>query len=436
MINYSLDTALKEKKTFFYTTLFPYLVCSLAALFYCYEFFIRVAPSAMTRDLMHAYNVNATAVGFLMAFYYYAYNPMQLPVGILMDRYGPRRLLSVAVVLCTLGTLLFATVVYYPAALLGQFLMGFGSSFGFVGVMKLAANWLPPKRFALVAGVATTLGMLGAMLGDSIATLLRWIGDWQSVWLYTSVVGFIIATLMWLIIRDEPYRLKKGRRIRKEYRHWRHMWIELKRIAANGQFWLNGLIGGLLYLPLTIFGASWGIMFLEQGYHLKSEPAGGIISMIFLGMAIGGPFVGWFSERVKRRKIFFQVGAFFSCIFSYIIVNIPNLTPANLSILFFLIGIFISAEILVFAVGHEITADKAAGTAVAGTNFLVMLGSGILPPIIGGLLDYNWEGGVVKGVHVFSLSDYRIALSVVPLSLFLAFMLSFFMKETYCKHKS
>lgn len=421
--------------SFFYQKMLPWLICTLAALFYCYEFFLRVVPSVMTRDLMHAYQVNAVQIGLLTAFYYFAYTPMQLPVGILMDRYGPRKLLSLSVLLCTLGAFLFASLLYFYAAAVGIFLMGLGSAFAFVGVLKLAANWLPPNRFALVAGAATTLGMLGAMGGDLITAIIKYLGSWREVWSLSAVFGGVLTLLFWFLVRDEPKIPKRKRLIKKEYRDWKHMFIELRHIALNPQFLLNGIIGGLMFLPITIFGASWGVVFMEQGRQLSSEIAGTTVSMIFLGMAFGGPIVGWFSDIVKKRKMFLQYGAFFSAIISFVLVGVPNLSPLMLSLLFFLLGVAISPEVLVFAIGHELTDEKAAGTSVAGTNLLVMLGGVVFPPIVGAILDYNWAGEIAKGIHVFAFRDYRLALMVVPFCLLAAFLMTFLLKETYCQQQ-
>ena len=116
----------------------PWVICGLGALFYCYEYLLRISPSVMMSDLMQAYHINATVFGNLAAFYYYAYTPMQLPVGILMDRYGPRRLLTFACLACALGSYLFAHAFHIELAQIGRFMVGFGSAFAFVGVLKLA----------------------------------------------------------------------------------------------------------------------------------------------------------------------------------------------------------------------------------------------------------------------------------------------------------
>ena len=138
------------------------LICLIGAFFYCYEFVLRIIPGALQSELSAAFgNISATAFGQLSAMYYFAYSPMQMPVGMLMDRFGPRRLLTIACLLCTLGSFLFTYSSSLNIAGSGRFLVGFCSSFGFVGVLSLALNWLPRRYFSLVAGLITTLGMLG-----------------------------------------------------------------------------------------------------------------------------------------------------------------------------------------------------------------------------------------------------------------------------------
>src|SRR6185295_8837904 len=84
--------------------LIPWLICGLGALYYCYEYFLRICPSVMTHELMRQYNLSGVEVGSLSACYYHAYVPMQILVGLLMDRFGPRRLLTFACFLCAVGT--------------------------------------------------------------------------------------------------------------------------------------------------------------------------------------------------------------------------------------------------------------------------------------------------------------------------------------------
>ena len=102
-------------------TLTAWLVCGLGALYYAYEYLLRISPSAMEFALRSHFGLTATGFGILSSVYYYAYVPMQLPVGILMDRFGPRRLLTIACAICVLGTLMFANASSVGVAGAGRF---------------------------------------------------------------------------------------------------------------------------------------------------------------------------------------------------------------------------------------------------------------------------------------------------------------------------
>jgi MFS family permease len=154
-------------------------ICGLGALFYSYEYLLRIAPSAMENSLRAHFNLSATGFGMVSSIYYLAYVPMQLPVGVLLDRYGPRRLLTLACLICVVGTFIYTSTHVDWIAAIGRFLVGFGSAFAFVGVLKLATIWLPENRLAMVAGITSALGTVGAMLGDNFLSVfvdkLGWI---------------------------------------------------------------------------------------------------------------------------------------------------------------------------------------------------------------------------------------------------------------------
>jgi MFS family permease len=134
-----------------------------------------------------------------------AYTPMQLVVGAIMDLYGPRYILTFAIVVCTLGNLIFGTTHSVWLAGIGRFLIGFGSAFAFVGALKLAAIWLPLNRFATFAGIVGGVAMIGAMIGDmGLTSLVQHIG-WQETVFIGTIVGVVLIPLIWLIIRDDHF---------------------------------------------------------------------------------------------------------------------------------------------------------------------------------------------------------------------------------------
>ncbi|MEI8365452.1 MAG: MFS transporter [Parachlamydiaceae bacterium] len=236
-----------KTKTFRY----GWFLFGLTALFYCYEYLLRIAPSVMSTELMGYYALNATAFGNLFAVYYYIYTPMQIPVGLMLDRFGSRFLLTLACLICAVGTFIFACSHHLWIAQLGRLFVGFGSAFAFVGVLKVASVWLPPSRFGMIAGLTTSLGMLGAMFGDNvIAVLVKDIG-WQVTMYGSAAFGLILTGVIWGAMRNASPQSKQ---------ETSHSNMTMKQLLANildllkkPQMWLVAFIGGILYTSLSVF---------------------------------------------------------------------------------------------------------------------------------------------------------------------------------------
>ena len=406
----------------------PWLIVSLGAVYYCYEYFLRISPSVMTSELMRTYGLDGAQVGNLVAFYYHSYVPMQIVVGLLMDRYGPRFLLTLACLLCSAGTYLFAAGQSMAVAEVGRFLVGFGSAFAFVGALKLATIWLPPNRFGLISGIVMCLGMVGGMSGDYLLVPLVNAFGWKTASYLSAIVGVVLAGVLWAVIRD------KNPHASSYHAHvidFRELFVGLWEALKRPQIWINGVIGLLIYLSLSAFAELWGIAYLEQAHALSSEQAARANSMVFLGWAIGAPFWGWFSDFIKRRVLPITVASILALIFVCIFLYVPNLSLVNLHIVLFAFGLTTSVQIISFAICHEVTHIKIAATAIALTNMIVMVGGNVFQPVVGKLLDLQWKGTMLDGARVYSPHAFKMALSVLPICLALAIILSFFLRETY-----
>jgi sugar phosphate permease len=422
------------------------LICALGALFYSYEYFLRIAPSVMEEPLRSHFGLSATSFGMLSAFYYYAYVPMQLPVGVLLDRYGPRLLLTLACLTCALGTFLFTDTNLFLVSATGRFLTGFGSAFAFVGVLKLATIWLPENRLAMVAGLTSALGTVGAMLGDNIlGALVNHIG-WVQTMHYAAYFGVILTVVLWLGLRDKKHdRSKRLLQGHGTISNFRQSLVDVIIIAKNPQMWLIGLYGCLVYLPTTVFGELWGIPYLRHAHGLSQEAAGLANSILFFGFMIGAPLMGYISDQIMRRKPPILVGAIGAGIVMSVILYCPNLTEVQIDVLMFLLGMLYSAQCIVFALGRESSPSEAAATAIAMINMLVMLGAMLLQPVVGRLLD--WSLAMKQGSrlihhstaeavrHLYTAADYQFAMTIIPIGIFAAAVLVLFIKETYAYAK-
>jgi nitrate/nitrite transporter NarK len=407
--------------------LFPWLVCGLGALFYCYEYFLRILPSVMTEDLLKMFNIGGVAFGNLVACYYYAYTLIQLPVGMMMDRFGPRKLLSIACLICAIGTYLFAHH-YLTIAQIGRFLVGFGSAFAFVGMLKLASMYFPPSRFAFVAGLATSLGMIGAMVGDIVLSKLVFAVGCNVTLYIAATAGVLLTVCLWYVIPE----LKTVKTVDETVPllSYKEFFQAVLKLCRNPQMWLVGVIGILIYLSLSAFAEVWGIPYLIRTYGLSNSAAAVNISFIFLGWAIGSPLVGWISDKIGNRRRPIITGALLGAVLFTLLIYFPFISNHFLGFLLFSFGLCSSAQIIVFPIARELNVQGLAGTAIAVTNLLVMLGGAISEPLIGKALDVLTGTHVKGNLMAFSLESFQHALTIVPVALVVAAVLAVFVKET------
>lgn len=417
-----------------------WLICGIGALYYAYEYLLRISPSAMEWSLRQHFGLTATGFGLLSSIYYYAYVPMQLPVGVLMDRFGPRRLLTVACLICVVGTFIFSGTRVYGLALTGRLLIGIGSAFAYVGVLKLATIWLPENKLAMVAGITAALGTVGGMIGDNVISSAVTSVGWQQTIMWTGGFGIILIFVIWFGIHDHKRDLESGGTIDS----FKLNLIDLGIILRNRQIWINGMFGCLVYLPTTVFAELWGIPYLEHAHGLSEADAGFANSLLFFGFMIGAPLMGFVSDKIRRRKPPMLFGATGAAVIMTVIIYAPHLELNALNALMFVLGLFYSAQAIVFALGRELSPNEAAGTAIAVTNMLVMIGAMFLQPLVGRLLDWSVLLRTQDMAHTltnvsmkqfYTAADYQFAISIIPIGIVIAAILTFFIKETYAEAK-
>lgn len=408
-----------------------WLIWSLAVLFLFYEFFIRVFPTAMVAELMSAFKVNAGRLGLLSAFYFYSYAPMQIPVGLLMDRFGARKLLTFASLICAIGAFAFSFSFDFSIAAVGRFLMGVGSAFGFVGMVYVCSHFFPQKKMAMLVGIGNSIGMLGAVGAEGPLSLFVGRFGWRIIVQFFGCIGLIIAFFIFLFIQREKQE-DKNKQVKIATKH---LISNLKTVCINRRSWLNGMIALLIYTTTGGFASLWGIPFLIQNYGMKKELAGFIVSMVFVGWIVGGPIIGILSDHIKRRKPMLILATILTLISIVPIIYIENLPVWVLFSLLFCVGFFSSGQLLSFSLAIEVNPYKAKGTSIALTNFIVAVGSSIIQPLVGIILDLNRGGLVKEGMPLYSAYNYKIALTTFPVTLVLALIALFFLKEGRHEHE-
>jgi len=422
----------KKKQTRKPSLRLGWMICGLGAVFYCYEYLLRIEPSVMIPELEHYLNVNAETIGLITALYYYAYTPMQIIAGVTVDRFGPRRVLTFAVAMCAIGAIIFGSFQSIYMVGFGRFIIGFGSAFAFVGVLKLGTIWLPANRFALFSGLAVALGMVGAMAGDLELTVLVHRMGWYKTLIFGAVIGAFLTPIIWFFVRDSVSSAStKVRNTRKGTASYKEAMSGFVQVTKNGQIWLVGVIGGLLYFSLSVFAELWGITFLRHVYGFTSTQAATGTSFVFMGWLIGAPFIGWLSDKIHSRRIPLMVGSLVGGALVSVILFGRNFSVTQVEFLLFFFGLFSSVQIVCFAVGRENSKQQSVGAAIAFVNTLVMLGGLIFQPLVGALLDVGWTGGISEGVRMYTRMNYQVAMAFMPIGYAISFFLTFYLKESY-----
>lgn len=405
------------------------MVWACAALFYCYQYIIRVSPNVMTEDLMQAFAIDATALSVVVAFYYYAYAGMQIPMGALMDRFGPGLILSAAGFVCAAACFIFSVTHDAASASLARFMMGLGSACGWLGILKLGTLWFRPQQLGKVIGFTMTLGTVGAATGGlPLEYLIDYVG-WRKSMVIIGLAGIAIGSLIFFASKNTP----PAPAATHAHENSAGFWKGMKLILLSPQVWMLGIYAMLMYVPLTILGDLWGVSFIQKLYNLDEKFAAPIVSALFIGIACGSPVFAMLSDRLESRKIPMVLGALATLIMYTTIFFVPFIPLPLMYVLFFLAGFFFPAQCLCFASVCEITPLYLSGIVIGFTNMVVMLSGVLFHPLVGKLLDLSSGYRLVGGIPAYHLEDFKTALSTIPVCLGLAFILVFFIKETYPK---
>ena len=282
----------------------------------------------MKHEWVHSFHLNATTFGTLSAFYYYAYVPMQLIVGLLVDRFKMRYILTFAILCCVIGSVMIASTDLYAVAAMGRFLQGVGSAFGFVGALKLAATWLPSSRFGFFSCSCAGLGFMGAAIGEiSLSGAVSSIG-WRNAIYSFSAFGVMLMLLVWFSLKTKDSDSQNQNQYQQQHHEsipFSELLSQLMQIIKTPYVWLAGIISSLMFLPTSAFAELWGIPYLEKFHNYSPHAASTASAMIFIGWAFGARFYS--IENYQTAVLIIPACLIIS---SIIIFLIKNRTPKNI----------------------------------------------------------------------------------------------------------
>lgn len=387
------------------------LMWGLAAAFYLFGFFQRVTPAALAHELAKELAPTATALGWLSATYFYCYALMQLPSGVLADRFGPRKLFIAATGAAAIGTLIFAFADSFGMAALGRGIIGGASAVGWIGMLKLAAHWFSPQKFASVSGLSLAVGTFGAVLAGFPLRLLSDEFGWRLVVAGSAGFAVILMLVMIAILRDDPqdrgYRSWAPAPQTQDAREKAGLWQSLAELPLRDLLFLclgqTAVTGSM-----TMMAGLWGVPFLTTVFDVSARTATGFTSLMMVGFAAGSLIFGPWSDRSGNRKKPLAVGTLLVMLGFLVLASGITLESLWLSnVVLWVIGLSAGSMVVSFAFGKDLVGGRKTATITACVNLSVTLGSIGLQPLFGAILDWRWNGLLIEGVRRYDAAAFQ-----------------------------
>lgn len=401
----------------------PWLLWLVAAALFGYGHLTRVAPAGMIDTLMRDFAVGAAVLGNLSAMYWYAYAAIQLPGGILIDRYGPQRVMAASAAICAVGGLLFAYAPNVEVANLGRFLAGAGSAALYGGCIKLAHLWFAPTRFSLFGGLTVLAGMIGGALGQApLAALVQHAG-WRPVMLWVAIAALPLGAFLFALRRATPPRSEPVADAKE-------LWRLLVRTTASRQVWLAILFTITIGVPAISF-TLWGVAYYMQVHGHPRPEAALFTSVSLLGWAAGSVLIGWLSGHVGKRKAPAVASAALGLAAWSVFVAFPAMPQAAHFVVMFALGVSAGGIVVGFALVAEHGPSRAVGMATGLANTIVMLVSALVQWLMGAILDMHWTGEMLNGVRQYPALAFQLAFIVMPVISLIALISALIVRETH-----
>jgi MFS family permease len=366
--------------------------------------------------------------------YFYANALFLFPAGNLLDRYSTKYLLLGAVALCTIGTFVFALASHYFYAACGRFLVGAGASFCFLSCIRLASRWFSTQQMATVTGVVVMIAMLGGLIAQTpFALLTQAMGSWRKAVLLDGGLGVIIFIAIAYIVQDRPPDAQQEIEQDRQQLKTLGLWSCIRLAALNPQNWLGGVYTSLMNLPVFVLGGLWGIHYLTTVRHLSLVQASYATTTFFVGIIVGSPLFGWISDSIGRRVQPMIIGALLSLVVILFLMYMPTLSLQMIILLFFLIGLVTSSQVLTYPTIAELNPTYLTSTAVSIESVIIMSSGFIFLPFFGWLMQHSGTHQVIHGKHLYSIQDFNYAMLMMPVAFVASWIITAWIRETYCR---
>jgi len=398
----------------------PYLTWGGVALFFLYQYVLRIAPGLVEPELRSAFFMTANDFSTLGSFFMFVYAIVQIPCGVLIDRLGVKRVVLYSILLCLVGNVLLIHGNSLWEAQASRIFMGLGAASGYISCMKIAADSFPSSNRGFFMGAALTIGLLGPLLTtDPLVNLIE-----TTSWIYAFKVLSVIGVILWfslvIVIPKEainPHAVLRWSEIKKSISHV----LKTRAVLAYA------IMTTCFFSPFSVIADLWGVSFLMNHFSLGRINAASVTKLLYVGAAVGSLVVPWLCEKYKgyNRGIAYSWVAMVLCL---MILLYGSLSAFFLITVLIVLGFFSSSEILCFGAASHYTTPETSGTTLGVINTFTVMGSACIMQSFGFLLDQKWSGAMdTHGLRLYSSNEYIFALTSILIFVSVLGVIAFFL---------
>ncbi|MFB7891223.1 MFS transporter [Microbacterium sp. NPDC056044] len=355
-----------------------WLIWVLATTFVVWLFAIQTGYAVVSPEIQDSADLTLAQIGLAASVYTWVFAFVQFFSGSLLDRFGSRPLLGIAVILVAVGAFLYAGTTDFTTLAIAQAVLALGAAFGFVGAGYIGGKWFPAARYGLMFGLVQAAASLGSAVGQPVILLVLQSLSWQQLLVAFGTFGVILAVLFFLIVRDPVHPAPSAPRDRPNV--FAEILRDLGRCFANLNVVLSALFAGAAFGTMLALGTLWGPRIMEAR-GASTEFATILTALAWLGLAAGAPLVNIRSDRVGSRRRPAITWLALQTLAIAAVIYLPVESNGVAAVLMFAVGLFSGVQMLGFTVAGESIDGALIGSASAIVNGFCFLIGGMLTSI-------------------------------------------------------
>jgi sugar phosphate permease len=383
--------------------------------------FHRAAMGPMADRIMADFDVTAVAFGSLGAVYFYVYAGMQLPSGTLADTLGPRKSITMGLLITTVGAVVMGLAPTFEVLYIGRVIATFGASFEWLSVLKIVMNWYRAREVATVTGLSGSVNNMGQLLAATPLALLIGAIGWRMSILSVASLSLGLAIITWFVIKESPAKagLKSLAELDGEPPEPEAgangalgMWQRIVRVLSDKRLWPLFLVTLGTYGAYCTFFLNWLVVYMMQTYGVDRAFAATFALVSAVGAIVGTPLLGLISDRTGTRRAPMAVatGISLACYLAITLWNGGKPPIETMWFFSFAIGFNVGAMPVGFGAVRDLAKPEVRGISSGLVNMGGFVGAAIIQPLFGWALDHNWTGQMVDGVRHYPVEAFQKAL--------------------------